>query len=90
MGLKQKLKNQHTTYVWKYGKNDDGDDIDDDDEMNNCGILKCTANGCKYKAMALTSYCTLHILFDPRQQLYKPCVYVLKSALTGLHQQNRH
>lgn len=47
------------------------------------GNQLCAFNGCKLKAMALTTYCKLHILSDKKQQLYKPCDYVIKSALAG-------
>lgn len=33
----------------------------------------CASTGCKMKAMILTTFCRLHILSDPKQQLYKPC-----------------
>lgn len=39
---------------------------------------RCLFVGCKLKAMALTSYCHLHILSDAKQKLYKPCGYVIK------------
>lgn len=42
------------------------------------GNQHCAFNGCKLKAMALTTYCKLHILSDKKQQLYKPCDYVIK------------
>lgn len=42
---------------------------------NNC---RCLFVGCKLKAMALTSFCHLHILSDSKQKLYKPCDYVIK------------
>ncbi|KAJ9555448.1 hypothetical protein OSB04_010062 [Centaurea solstitialis] len=45
--------------------------------------LLCVFHGCKMKAMTLTSFCQLHILSDPKQQLYKPCDYVIKSAQSG-------
>ncbi|XP_024985017.1 INO80 complex subunit D-like [Cynara cardunculus var. scolymus] len=45
--------------------------------------LLCVFHGCKLKAMTLTNFCQLHILSDPKQQLYKPCDYVIKSAQTG-------
>ncbi|KAK4751269.1 hypothetical protein SAY87_004751 [Trapa incisa] len=44
---------------------------------------RCAFVGCKLKAMALTSFCHLHILSDPKQKLYKPCCYVIKSAQAG-------
>ncbi|KAL8141450.1 hypothetical protein V2J09_014482 [Rumex salicifolius] len=44
---------------------------------------RCTFVGCKLKAMALTSFCHLHILSDPHQKLYKACNYVIKSAQAG-------
>ncbi|KAJ6377809.1 hypothetical protein OIU78_028099 [Salix suchowensis] len=39
---------------------------------------RCLFVGCKLKAMALTSFCHLHILSDAKQKLYRPCGYVIK------------
>lgn len=39
---------------------------------------RCQVAGCKSKAMALTRFCHVHILSDPKQKLYKGCTYVLK------------
>lgn len=44
---------------------------------------RCLFVGCKLKAMALTSFCHLHILSDSKQKLYKPCGYVIKSSQAG-------
>lgn len=44
---------------------------------------RCLFVGCKLKAMALTSFCHLHILSDAKQKLYKPCGYVIKSSQAG-------
>lgn len=44
---------------------------------------RCLFVGCKLKAMALTSFCHLHILSDSKQKLYKACSYVIKSAQAG-------
>ncbi|KAH7283688.1 hypothetical protein KP509_34G019500 [Ceratopteris richardii] len=41
--------------------------------------LRCAFQGCKSKPMALSSFCFQHILSEPRQQLYQPCSFVLKS-----------
>uniref|UniRef100_A0A2P2M0W3 KAT8 regulatory NSL complex subunit 2 n=1 Tax=Rhizophora mucronata TaxID=61149 RepID=A0A2P2M0W3_RHIMU len=43
----------------------------------------CLFVGCRLKAMALTSFCHLHILSDAKQKLYKPCDYIIKSAQSG-------
>ncbi|GMI71452.1 hypothetical protein like AT2G31600 [Hibiscus trionum] len=43
----------------------------------------CSFVGCKFKAMALTRFCHLHILSDSKQKLYKACTYVIKSAHAG-------
>ncbi|CAK7322577.1 unnamed protein product [Dovyalis caffra] len=52
------------------------------EDNNNATDLKinrrCLFVGCKLKAMALTSFCHLHILSDAKQKLYKPCNYVIK------------
>ncbi|XP_059075911.1 uncharacterized protein LOC131031242 isoform X3 [Cryptomeria japonica] len=45
---------------------------------NGVAIVKCCFQGCKSKPMALCSFCHNHILSDARQQLYKPCSYVIK------------
>lgn len=44
---------------------------------------RCGVQGCKMKAMALTEFCHLHILRDPKQILYKGCNYVIKSSQAG-------
>ncbi|CAM9000495.1 unnamed protein product [Rhodiola kirilowii] len=44
---------------------------------------QCGYAGCKSKAMALTSFCHLHILSDVNQKLYKACTHVIKSAQAG-------
>ncbi|CBI36638.3 unnamed protein product, partial [Vitis vinifera] len=53
------------------------------DQSRERGSQQCASVGCKTKAMALTRFCYLHILCDPKQQLYKPCHYVIKRAQTG-------
>lgn len=45
--------------------------------------LWCIAHMCKNKAMPLTKFCHMHILFDTEQKLYKPCNYTVKSSPTG-------
>jgi len=45
------------------------------------GNNRCAFVGCKLKAMALTSFCHLHILSDPEQKLYKACNFVIKRFL---------
>ncbi|KAM7487028.1 hypothetical protein LguiA_003037 [Lonicera macranthoides] len=62
--------------------------VEGSDETNsnpnpNPNNLLCAFYGCKLKAMALTSFCQLHILSDSKQLLYKPCDYVIKSAQAG-------
>ncbi|KAJ8428701.1 hypothetical protein Cgig2_018481 [Carnegiea gigantea] len=51
-------------------------------EVRLSGNNRCAFVGCKLKAMALTSFCHLHILSDPEQKLYKACNFVIKSSLT--------
>nr|GMC58674.1 INO80 complex subunit D-like [Ipomoea batatas] len=51
--------------------------------ISNNGSNKCGVCNCKSKAMALTRFCHMHILSDPRQKLYKPCSYSIKSSPTG-------
>ncbi|KAA8531170.1 hypothetical protein F0562_005916 [Nyssa sinensis] len=94
--LMDELRVQYKDYVWKYGLSpfkeeeresarEGGDGIvEGSGETNaNASNLLCSFNGCKLKAMALTSFCHLHILSDSNQRLYKPCDYVIKSAQVG-------
>ncbi|CAN0923114.1 INO80 complex subunit D [Linum grandiflorum] len=56
-------------------------------ELKNIQSSRCThvstGTQCKLKAMALTSFCSLHILDDTKQKLYKACTFVLRSASAG-------
>ncbi|KAI5067641.1 hypothetical protein GOP47_0018169 [Adiantum capillus-veneris] len=45
--------------------------------------LRCTYQGCKSKPLALSGFCFSHILSEPRQQLYRPCSFVIKSGQGG-------
>ncbi|XP_074307345.1 uncharacterized protein LOC141642435 [Silene latifolia] len=47
------------------------------------GYRRCAFSACELKAMALTSFCSLHILSDPNQKLYKPCNFVIKAPEQG-------
>ncbi|GAB2218483.1 hypothetical protein Droror1_Dr00001707 [Drosera rotundifolia] len=47
------------------------------------GDKRCRFQGCRTKAMAMTSYCFPHILCDKKQVLYKGCKYMFKSGPTG-------
>lgn len=47
------------------------------------GNNPCAFVTCRLKAMALTSFCYLHILSDPQQNLYKACNYIIKIAQQG-------
>ena len=83
--------------MWKYGlspfKEDNHEERECANETDNGVVegtgesnasgnnLSCAFYGCKLKAMALTSFCHLHILSDSKQQLYKPCDYVIKRFL---------
>ncbi|KAJ3671472.1 hypothetical protein LUZ60_007551 [Juncus effusus] len=74
--LVEELRTKHRDYYWEFGKSplDEGDEGLGFEERR-----KCAFSGCKTKAMALTSYCHSHILFDRKQTLYKPCNFVIKS-----------
>ncbi|XP_057546892.1 uncharacterized protein LOC130825599 [Amaranthus tricolor] len=52
-------------------------------ELKLGGNNQCALVSCKLKAMALTSYCYLHILSDPQQKLYKACNFMIKIAQQG-------
>lgn len=52
-------------------------------EFKVTGNNRCAFVTCRLKAMALTSFCYLHILSDPRQNLYKACNYIIKIAQQG-------
>lgn len=83
--LMEDLKLQYRHYYWKFGvsplrrNNDDGRGFavedEDDNALKNSG--RCAFVGCKFKAMALTCFCHLHILSDTMQKLYKPCNFVI-------------
>ncbi|KAG8655485.1 hypothetical protein MANES_04G040400v8 [Manihot esculenta] len=66
------------------GENNNGNDYVNNSLSSYKGDLdlknhqRCLFVGCKLKAMALTSFCHLHILSDTKQKLYKPCGYVIK------------
>ncbi|OAY74868.1 hypothetical protein ACMD2_21399, partial [Ananas comosus] len=45
------------------------------------GRWRCAYAGCKSNAMPLTRFCHPHILSDPKQTLYKPCNFVVKSSV---------
>eukprot|EP00249_Psilotum_nudum_P019994 c27512_g1_i3 orf=605-1552(-) len=45
--------------------------------------MRCSYQGCKAKPLALSSFCFSHIVFDARQQLYKPCTYISRSGQNG-------
>jgi hypothetical protein len=65
-------------------KNSNGVVVEGSDENHRSGDLdpktnrRCASVGCKLRAMALTSFCHLHILSDSKQRLYKACNYVIK------------
>ncbi|KAK8709089.1 hypothetical protein V6N13_060119 [Hibiscus sabdariffa] len=66
---------------------DDNVHVNNTTDTNICLNFKnnqhCSFVGCKFKAMALTRFCHLHILSDSNQKLYKACTYVIKSAHAG-------
>ncbi|KAE8697681.1 RNA-binding family protein [Hibiscus syriacus] len=67
---------------------DNNVNVNDSNNNNNVGLnfrnnQHCSFVGCKFKAMALTRFCHLHILSDSKQKLYKACTYVIKSAHAG-------
>ncbi|XP_078441092.1 INO80 complex subunit D-like protein [Wolffia australiana] len=67
----------------------DGEGMGDSGRNGDVGICRkrdrdrCAFPGCKTKPMALTMYCHPHILSDPRQKLYKPCSFPIKSSQSG-------
>ncbi|XP_050363020.1 uncharacterized protein LOC126781939 isoform X1 [Argentina anserina] len=85
--LMEDLKIHYRDYYWNYGvspvhennNNNNGGGDGDNDKFNR----RCSSIGCKLTAMALTSFCQLHILSDSKQRLYKACDYVIKSAQAG-------
>ncbi|XP_028088055.1 INO80 complex subunit D-like [Camellia sinensis] len=95
--MMEELKAKYKEYVWKFGLSpfkegeekeifkeeveDDG--IEGKGEMGSEVNRQCLFHGCALKAMPLTKFCSLHILSDPKQVLYKPCEYVIKSAQMG-------
>ncbi|XP_078150288.1 uncharacterized protein LOC144545596 [Carex rostrata] len=88
--LIEDLRIKHRDYYWEYGKSPlekrkfRGQEDSTDDELGTGGErMKCGFCGCKAKAMALTRFCHQHILADPKQTLYKPCNFVIKSSPQG-------
>ena len=75
---------QHQQPQKQFQKNNDNNLIFEGSGENvsnknkNINNPRCLFVGCKLKAMALTSFCHLHILSDSKQKLYKPCDYVIK------------
>ncbi|XP_061991666.1 uncharacterized protein LOC133709798 [Rosa rugosa] len=97
-GFMEHLKIQYREYYWKYGvspfkednnatttnnNNNNGVAAVEGSDDNHNNNRRCASVGCKLKAMALTSFCHLHILSDSKQRLYKACNYVIKSAQAG-------
>ncbi|KAK2971017.1 hypothetical protein RJ640_000366 [Escallonia rubra] len=88
--LMERLRAQYRDYVWRYGLSPFKEDEEREGAVHNDAVegsketradssnFYCAFYGCRLKAMALTSFCQLHILSDSRQQLYKPCEYVIK------------
>ncbi|KAM0045014.1 putative DNA-binding domain, KAT8 regulatory NSL complex subunit 2 [Helianthus debilis subsp. tardiflorus] len=87
-GLMEEIRVRYREYLWKFGVSPFQDDCNEDEKVRDgiddaivvAGDVTCVFNGCKTKAMTLTSYCHVHILSDPKQQLYKPCEFLLKSV----------
>ncbi|KAH7521298.1 hypothetical protein FEM48_Zijuj07G0018100 [Ziziphus jujuba var. spinosa] len=91
------VKHKHRDYYWTYGKSPFKDDNPNSNSANSNEdngngklglgldggdeIKRCQVAGCKSKAMALTRFCHVHILSDPKQKLYKGCTYVLKREM---------
>ncbi|KAJ4751527.1 INO80 complex subunit D [Rhynchospora pubera] len=88
--LVEELTIKHRDYYWEYGKSpleklkfkgQEASAEEEEEEEVETGEerMKCGFSGCKAKAMALTKFCHQHILADPKQTLYKPCNFVIKS-----------
>ncbi|MFS8006091.1 putative DNA-binding domain, KAT8 regulatory NSL complex subunit 2 [Helianthus anomalus] len=88
-GLMEEIRVRYREYLWKFGVSPFQDDCNEDEKVRDgiddaivvAGDVTCVFNGCKTKAMTLTSFCHVHILSDPKQQLYKPCEFLLKRAV---------
>ncbi|XP_050363021.1 uncharacterized protein LOC126781939 isoform X2 [Argentina anserina] len=86
--LMEDLKIHYRDYYWNYGvspvhennNNNNGGGDGDNDKFNR----RCSSIGCKLTAMALTSFCQLHILSDSKQRLYKACDYVIKRPIAPI------
>ncbi|XP_076923752.1 uncharacterized protein LOC143585985 [Bidens hawaiensis] len=99
-GLMEDVRVRYREYVWRFGispiedinnnnnnnnnNKDEGDDVIGEGGDVSKGWCCCVFNGCKMKAMTLTRFCHVHILSDPKQQLYMACEFRLKSAHAGL------
>ncbi|XWS67332.1 hypothetical protein CRYUN_Cryun05aG0278000 [Craigia yunnanensis] len=79
--LMEDLKIHYRDYYWKFGVSPFKHDHTQ--EPGGAEIAANPTNNIEFKAMALTSFCHLHILSDSKQKLYKACTYVIKSAHAG-------
>ncbi|KAF3328534.1 INO80 complex subunit D-like protein [Carex littledalei] len=91
--LMEEMKNKHREYCWEHGKSpleeEEGEDRNIEGEADlGLGLetgerKRCFFYACKTKAMPLTKFCHLHILSDPKQNLYKQCAFVKSSQQSG-------
>ncbi|XP_052208054.1 uncharacterized protein LOC127811902 [Diospyros lotus] len=88
--MMEEIRAKHREYIWKFGRSpfrvEQEKEKEKEKEVSHDAVeanALCAFHGCSLKAMALTRFCHLHILSDPKQVLYKPCEYVIKSAQAG-------
>ncbi|KAL3699747.1 hypothetical protein R1sor_017769 [Riccia sorocarpa] len=60
-----------------------GDGMREPPERGNVENLHCGAQGCSTKPLPLSVFCFSHILQEPRQRLYKPCSFVIRTGPSG-------
>ncbi|KAG6548586.1 hypothetical protein Mapa_010075 [Marchantia paleacea] len=62
---------------------DGGDGMREPPERGHVENLHCGAQGCSTKPLPLSVFCFSHILQEPRQRLYKPCSFVIRTGQSG-------
>ncbi|XP_058771953.1 uncharacterized protein LOC131645756 [Vicia villosa] len=78
--LMEQVRIKRRQYVTETGLNpfQDETDVVVDNYTNICAF-----DGCMSNPMPCTSFCSTHILSEPKQVLYKPCTFVIARSAAG-------
>ncbi|KAJ7295299.1 hypothetical protein O6H91_Y199400 [Diphasiastrum complanatum] len=87
--LLEEMRSKYRLFYLRSGKSgwrDDGEEKEGEDlrephapDKSSGDNIKCGVQGCKAKPLPLSVFCFSHILLEPKQQLYKPCTYLIRS-----------